>query len=183
MVNAIPIIPDSSFYICFLDDIKETRYLLRLLSAKIFKFVIGPIIKGEIEKSPSYQTIKNTIGLYIEFFTYYNYGEILRPFFSIEEMRRGDHEVIVISYIFLYFFKIDFIMILDEERTKKFLKRNFPKLLNKVTGTIGFIEISTCNHRIFSKKEGITILSLIKKSKFRVKDEIVSETIERIKKC
>ncbi|MGQ9722388.1 MAG: hypothetical protein ACUVXA_13815 [Candidatus Jordarchaeum sp.] len=72
--------------------------------------------------------------------------------------------------------------ILDDEKPKNFLKRNFPQLLARVTGTIGFIESCTCRYRIFSKEEAINILCLIKKSKFRVREEIVNGAIEKIRK-
>ncbi|MGQ9722387.1 MAG: hypothetical protein ACUVXA_13810 [Candidatus Jordarchaeum sp.] len=85
---SVTIVPDSSFYICFLDDVEQPKCLLRLLNARIFKFVTGPLIKAEVEKSNNYQVIEKDIGTCVEIFEYYNYGEILRPFFSLEEIKR-----------------------------------------------------------------------------------------------
>ncbi|MEX2705952.1 MAG: hypothetical protein Q6352_011905 [Candidatus Freyrarchaeum guaymaensis] len=181
-MSSVNVVPDSSFYICFLDDINAPHYLLQLLNARIFKFILGKIIKTEIEKSPNYKSIEKTIDSRVEIFEYYNYGEILRPFFSLEEIKKGDNEVIVISYV-LYFLNLTFITILDDTKPRKFLERNFPELYTRVVGTVGFIEKCSCQYNIFSKEKGITILNLIKKSKFRIKNEIVNKTIERIGKC
>lgn len=181
MVNTT-ILPDSSFYVCFLGDINKPQYLRQLLSWKTLKFVIGQLIKEEIKRSPNYHMIEDIVESHIQIFRYYEYGEILRPVFSLEEIKRGDHEIIVISYI-LCFFGIDFIAILDDKSLKKFLQRNFPKILTKVTGTVGFLKLCCCSYKIFSRKEAISILDSIKKSKFRIKGEIVDGIIEEIKRC
>jgi predicted nucleic acid-binding protein len=143
---------------------------------------MGLIIKKEIEKSPNYQIIKEAIESHGEIFMYSDYGEILRPFLSLEEIKNGEHEVIAISYI-LDFRKADFIVIIDDDSPRKFLERNFPFIFQRVTGTIGLIEICSCNYKVFSKGEALIILSLINRSKFRVKEEIVNKTIEKIKEC
>ncbi|OIQ05945.1 MAG: hypothetical protein COW47_00600 [Candidatus Huberarchaeum crystalense] len=178
----VTIVPDSSFYICFLDDINKPQYFIRMLSYETFKFVSGPLIKKEIINSSNYPMIEKVVGARIQIFVYYNYGEILRPLFSFDEIKRGEHEVIVISYI-LYLFNIRFITILDDNETKKFLLRNFPHISTKVTGTIGFVKLSCCTYKIFSKDEAISILNLIKKSRFRVKGDIVDQIMEEIKRC
>lgn len=181
-MNNVNVVPDSSFYLCFLDDINAPQYLLQLLNARVFKFFLGKVIKTEIESSSNYKTVEKTIDSRVEIFEYYNYGEILRPFFSLEEIKKGDNEVIVISYV-LYFLDLTFITILDDNKPRNFLRRNFPELYRRVVGTIGFIEKCSCQYKIFAKEEAITILNLIKKSKFRIKNEIVNNTIKRIGKC
>jgi len=76
-MSSVNVVPDSSFYICFLDDINAPHYLLQLLNARIFKFIFGKIIKNEIEKSSNYKTIEKTIDSRVEIFEYYNH--ILLP--------------------------------------------------------------------------------------------------------
>jgi predicted nucleic acid-binding protein len=179
-MNNLVIIADSSFYICFLDDIKKPAFLIHLLKFERFRFTIGPIIKGEINKSPNYPAIEIEIKSHVRVFEYYSYGEILKPVFSIEEMIKGEHEVVAIAYI-LNFLNIDFIAILDEERTKNFVQNSFPKISTKFVGTIGFIEICCCHHKIFSKLEGIAILDSIRNSKFRVDNRLIDKIIEKIR--
>jgi hypothetical protein len=75
------------------------QYLVRILNHEYFDFVTGKIILEEIERSPRYMIIKKEIERKVRVFEYLNYGEILRPFFSIEEIKKGEHEVIAISCI------------------------------------------------------------------------------------
>jgi len=174
------LIPDSSFYICFLDDIKEPKYITRLLKCDKFVCYTGPIIKKEIEKSLNYFHIENTINRDVFIFEYYNYGEILRPFFSINEIKKGENEVIVISYI-LYSQNRTFITILDDGDPRKFLKQNFPEIYNSVEGTITFTANCCIKNNIFSQEETLNILELIRKSKFRVDNKIVDEAIVKVR--
>jgi len=164
-LQVIIIIPNSSFYLCFLDDIMAPQYLVRILNHEYFDFVTGKIILEEIERK-------------VRVFEYLNYGEILRPFFSIEEIKKGEHEVIAISCI-LYILEINFLAIIDDDQAIKFLKRNFPRTEHKITRTVGFME-ECYRRKIFSKEETINILELIKKSKFRVKKAIIEDIIKRI---
>lgn len=164
-MQVIIIIPNSSFYLCFLDDIMAPQYLVRILNHEYFDFVTGKIILEEIERK-------------VRVFEYLNYGEILRPFFSIEEIKKGEHEVIAISCI-LYILEINFLAIIDDDQAIKFLKRNFPRTEHKITRTVGFME-ECYRRKIFSKEETINILELIKKSKFRVKKAIIEDIIKRI---
>jgi len=178
-LQATTIVPNSSFYLCFLDDIERPRYLVRILNQEHFVFVTGKRILEEVKKSYKYQLVQEEIERRIKVFKYLNYGEILKPFFSVEEIEKGEHEVIAISCI-LYIFKNDFLAIIDDEQAKKFLKRNFPEVERRVRGTVGFVEeCYRCG--IFSKRESIDILESIRNSKFRVKREIVDDTIKRVK--
>lgn len=178
----IKVIPDSSFYICFIDDINEPEYLIRILSTNAMEFIIGQKIKEEIKKSQNYDAIEILINNHTQSFEYYSYGEILKPFFSVEEIKKGEHEVIAISYV-MYQLGIVFIAIIDEDKSRKFVEKNFPELLEKIVGTVGFIALCCCRYKIFSKNECILLLNKIKKSKFRIKNSIIEETVERIRRC
>lgn len=175
------VVPDSSFFICFLNDISKPRCLYRILNEKTFSFVLGEIIKTEIKKIPDNMMLeenfkKNNISC----FDYYSYGEILRPFFSTDEIEKGEHEVIVITYI-LNFQGEWVIAILDDDSPKNFLKNKLPEISNNIIGTIGFVEKCTIEYNIFLKEESIYILKLIKQSKFWVSEQIIDVVIERIK--
>ena len=57
-MNMIRVIPDSSFYICFIDDIKDHESLIEIIKYDKFKFIVGVVVKGEIAKSPNYNKIE-----------------------------------------------------------------------------------------------------------------------------
>ena len=177
------VIPDSSFFICFIDDISKPHYLETILNKTEFSFVVGKIIITEIKDAPENAILrehynKNNIAV----FDYYDYGEILRPFFSIDEINKGEHEVIIITYILNLQGK-QVITILDDNSPKKFLKNLLLEKSEMVTGTVGFVEKCTCEYNIFFKEKGINILTLIKQSKFWIENEIVDNAIIRIKGC
>jgi predicted nucleic acid-binding protein len=171
-------IPDTSFYSCFIGDIERPDHLLKILNANRFKFIAAKIICSEIERKLTDTELKQKIFQKIEMFSYYEYGEILRPLFSEEEMKKGEQEVIVISYI-LNFKKEHFIAILDDKTPKNFLKRLIQTPSGIVMGTIGFIGLCASDG-IFEKEEAVSVLILIKGSKFRVNDKIIDVVIQRI---
>ena len=63
---------------------------------------------------------------------------------------------------------------------RNFVIKNLPYLTQYLRGTIGFIGDCYCDHRILSKDESLDILHKIQGSKFRVKPEIVIDTIRRV---
>jgi len=69
------IVSDSSFFICFLDDIQAHQYLLSILEYDLFTFVIGVIIKQELKKSPNYCVIENKIENDFIHFSHYQLSE------------------------------------------------------------------------------------------------------------
>jgi hypothetical protein len=93
------VIPDATFFICFIGDINKPEYLLKILQSSYFKFITAKIILSEIKKHPISTDLKEEILKALENFKYHDYGEILKPFFSKMQIKRGEHEVIVISYI------------------------------------------------------------------------------------
>ncbi|MHA1987265.1 MAG: hypothetical protein ACW98D_11540 [Promethearchaeota archaeon] len=173
------IIADSSFYICFLDDIKDPDILILFFTQPEFIFILGNIISGEVEKSVNFSNIQDKFRSYVKIFSYYEYGEIIKPFFSEDEILKGEHEVIVISYIFYYLEK-NFLAILDETWARTYYITNFPEIEDKMIGTIGFIEECVCNHNFFSPKLAIIILEKIIKSKFRIKEDIIRRAINNL---
>jgi predicted nucleic acid-binding protein len=180
-MNKRSIIPDSTFYICYLDDIKQPKFIVRILENDCFEFFTGPVIKGEIEKSKHHQLIKKTIEDHVQLFTYYQYGEVLRPFFSIGEIKKGENEVIVISYI-LFSQNRECTVILDDDSPRKFLQNHFPILAHCIEGTVGFTKNCHLKYRILQREETLSILTMIQQSKFRVNKEIVEEAMSQIRR-
>ncbi len=174
------VVADSSFYICFLDDIKKPEYLIRLVDH--FEFVLGKIIHKEIRKSPNYSGRKNIMKKKVLYFEYENYGEILRPFFSMEEIQKGEHEAIAISIILIRIELLDISLIMDDSNARNFIKKNFQDIYHMVKYTVQFIVECYDTHRIFKKEEIVEILTLIKKSKFRIDKKLVDYLLKNLKR-
>jgi predicted nucleic acid-binding protein len=174
------LIPDSTFYICFLDDIKKPEYLKKIIHNNNFNIFIGQIINNEIKKSNNYKSLEKDMGSKIKLFKYYQYGEILRPLFSKEEIKKGEHEVIVIAFI-LFSENEKFIAILDDIAPRNFIQKNFPKIYKSIEWTVGFIKNCFYKYKIFSKEETLIILKLIQNSKFRIDSGIISRIISEVR--
>lgn len=175
------VIPDTSFFICFLDDIKEPSHLLRIFNFNEFILVVGKVVHSEVKKSENYHQIEHIL-YSAESHDYNQFGEILKPFMSVEEISKGEHEVIATAYI-LNFLGYDIIFILDDDGARNLVLRNLSEIADKMTGTVGFIRLCCCEHEIFNKEEAKLILVTIKNSKFRVKEKIIEKTIEDIEGC
>jgi predicted nucleic acid-binding protein len=168
------VVADASFYLFFLDDIKKPNYLIRIVSHFRFQFIVGKKVLDEVKTSESYSSINPTIDQWIQHFNLVYFGEILRPFFSLEEIKRGENEVIAISYI-LSELNYSFLIVLDDSSARKFVERMFPQIKDKMMGTLGFLKYCYCNERVLSKSEICEILTLMPNSKFRIKQETVDE--------
>jgi predicted nucleic acid-binding protein len=178
-MKSCSVIPDSSFFICFLDDIARPEYLVSIVCCVDLEFFTGNIIQSEIEIHCCDSNVQRVLQKNVKKFQYYAYGEILKPFFSKKEIKKGEHEVIVISYI-LNYTGDKFVAILDDNPAKKYLKRLIPDKGSDVTGTVGFIERLTNSYAIFKREEAIQILALIKDSKFRIETNIIDGVIDRL---
>lgn len=172
------VVSDSSFYICFLDEIQRVDALLRLVTSRHYSFVMGSVIRGEVTAKECPGAFIDAIDSHIEIFEYYGHSEILRPFFGDEEIRRGESEAIVISFI-LHGRGERHILVIDESPARRFLRGRFPDLVQYLTGTVGFLERSTVR-KFFTPEEAIEMLRAILASGFRVDPGMVREAIERL---
>ncbi|MDI3475370.1 MAG: hypothetical protein PWQ95_1098 [Thermococcaceae archaeon] len=118
------IISDSTFYICFLDDINYPEGLKKIINSRKFKFVIGDVVENEIKKSSNYPLIKSDLSKVREKPLPFNYGEIVRPFLGISEIKKGEHEVIGIAIVYHLKGK-DFILILDEDGPRGIIEKSY----------------------------------------------------------
>lgn len=167
---------DSSFYLCFLEDIEKPKVLLKILGS--FDFIITPIVFGEVSKSNNFVHIKSSPNLIK--FPKKNLGEILRPFFSKKEIEKGETEIIELAYDF-YIDGIPKPFIIDDKGPRLFVKRNLPYLVTLMIGTVGFVGKCCYEYDILKKTEASLILMLISESKFRVSPEIISAVLSKIK--
>jgi predicted nucleic acid-binding protein len=166
---------DSSFYLCFLEDIKQPEVLKRILGS--FKFLITPIVYDEVSKSENFKHIGSNPRIIL--LPKENFGEVLRPFFSKKEIEKGETEVIEVAYQF-YADGNPRMFILDDKEPRLFVMRNLPYLVELMIGTIGFIGRCSYEYEILEKNEASAILLVISTSTFRVEPEIISEVLAKI---
>ena len=181
-MTKVEVISDSTFYICFLDDIDYPEGLKKIISSGEFKFVIGPVVENEIGNSPNYHFIKSDLSKVREKPLSFNYGEIVRPFLGISEIKKGEHEVIGIAIVYHLKGK-DFILILDEDGPRRIIEKKLSGIKSKMTGTVGFITRCYCEYLIYTLDEAINILERIRNSKFRVQPHIVDKALNEIGGC
>ena len=93
--KTIHVIADSSFYICFLDDIACPILLNRILAGP-FQFLITRIVQDEIKKSKNYSQIKIEKTKLLT--NPFNTSKILRPFFGRDEASK-EHKVVAFLLI------------------------------------------------------------------------------------
>ncbi|WP_342785216.1 hypothetical protein [Thermofilum sp.] len=176
--DSIKIIPDSSFFVFFLDDIKMTDILRRIITFDRFTFVLCEKVKIELQRNLNFRKFFNDLNERFEYFEYSMFAEILRPLFAEEEIVKGEHEIIVAAYVYHHALNQSYIVIIDEEETRKFIQRNFPEISKNVMGTLGFIKKIYSDYGILSKDEVSSILHATENSKFRISKDI----LEKIKK-
>ncbi|MFO7967690.1 MAG: hypothetical protein R6U44_08845 [Archaeoglobaceae archaeon] len=171
------IIADSSFYICYLDDINEPDTLLETMMT--LEFVVTPIVETEIKKSHSYKIIRER---YLMWSETYNFGEILRPFFNVEEINRGEHEVVGLAYKF-YSFGEKFYFIIDDGEVRELVENNNKVLSGYMIGTAKFTGMCYCIFQIFTKTRVLELLKKIENSKFRIKKKYIDAVRQYIGGC
>lgn len=166
---------DSSFYLCFLEDIEQPEVLLRILQR--FDFLITPIVYKEVSKSDNFNRVQPCHNLRLV--SKMNLGEILRPFFSQKEIEKGETEVIELAYEY-YAEGKPRTFIIDDKEPRLFVSRNLPYLSELMVGTVGFVGECCYEYAILDKNEASALLLVISRSSFRVTPEIISEVLDKI---
>ena len=113
------IVADASFYICFLNDIDSPQPLMKILDS--FTAHLSKKLYEEIAKAKNIETILKSRKEKLNIFTEapFELGAVTKPFFSKSEIAKGEHEVVVIAYLY-YNAGMRFFLIIDEHGTKKF---------------------------------------------------------------
>ncbi|MCS7385125.1 MAG: hypothetical protein NDF55_00100 [archaeon GB-1867-005] len=178
--DVVNVIPNSSFFVCFLDDIKIPAILKRTITYNRFIFVLCEKVKEELMMNSRFNTLFNDLNDYFKHFEYGMYAEILKPLFAEEEIVKGEHEVIVAAYVYHHVLNRNYIVIIDETETRRFIQRNFPEIFENIVGTLGFIKQCYSIYGIISKDEALNILKAIENSKFRVSRDILEKVKNEI---
>ncbi|MFH1473744.1 MAG: hypothetical protein ABIE55_02520 [Candidatus Aenigmatarchaeota archaeon] len=173
------LLADSSFYICFLDNIKSPENLIKILEK--FSSSFPPVIFSEVKKSKRSKEIFENKKLNINIFEgEIHISEVLRPFFSIEQKERGEHELIVLAFI-CYNMKMKFELVIDDKQARNFIKRNLIYLSKNLKDTINFLCDCYSVYGIFKKEEVLDIFNLIENSNYGVKKEIMFEAKKKMR--
>ena len=186
MRNLISVIADTTFYSCFLNDINDVCSLIKIIKSGKFLFTLGPIVLSELRRNRNFLKIQHYLEKFQELVVY-NIKELVKPFLGEYAIKKGEDEVIGIAIVYTLLGR-DYILILDEDDARKFVKRlsssisSFKPLEDNMTGTAGFIKKCACEFKIFEKKEAITLLNKIKESKFRIDDDLVDLIIHELMK-
>ncbi len=183
---------DSSFYICFADDIKRIDWLFKIID--IYSFYLGEKIWKEL---PEYLTDNKEFSSKVKRLnSVVDYYELLKPYFGRDpkHLDDGEYEAIGIAY-YLHEKGCLKYLILDDRRVRRFVEKHFSIFKDKLTGTIGFIRDCCCKDRKLSPEHVIEILLLIKESvesnndkrpcsidKTKGYEKILIPTIEKIKR-
>lgn len=174
------LIPDSSFFICFFDDLKPllTKEVRLLCVEKVldnFDVKVTPIVFSEVGFKNEDECIKrHIVPVNFNYTTDNNVLESLRPVWS-----KGEFEVICLAYNYKTTSNSNFIFIIDDLNARKIISNYLNELEIFLKGTVGFI--GYCTHqKIFDQEGAISILTAIKKSKFRVDKQIVNMIITEI---
>jgi len=169
------ILADSSFYICFLEDISQPQALIKVLNN--FDFLITPIVKGEVSKANGFKHIQAHPKIIL--IKKENLGEALRPLFSKKQIEKGETEIIELAYQ-MYAEKNPRKFIIDDKEPRRFVNHNLPYLTKLMIGTVGFVGECYYEYHVFKKREAYDTVVVIGKSKFRVSAEVIKEVLDKI---
>lgn len=178
------IIPDSSFFICFMDDLEG--YLpfserIRYLMAFISHYSI--LLTSEVERESRWERIPVLITDGIRRVKVQEH--LLQSVPAIELLRpllgKGEHEVISCAQVHLMRGGDLFLFIIDDGVARDLVRQSLPDLVRNMKGTVGFIGYCSIQ-KVLETSEVIGLLTLIDRSKFRVDHSVLKAIIADIEK-
>jgi predicted nucleic acid-binding protein len=101
--------------------------------------------------------------------------ELLRPLLG-----KGEHAVITCSFLHFQNGDHDFLFILDDGLARDLVGQVLPILNNNMKGTVGFIGYCAIR-KVLEKNEVIHLLTVLRKTKFRVDPSIITAVITEVK--
>ncbi len=178
------LLPDSSFFICFLGDLNEIleepirlSYLNKFLDS--FSVEIVPKVYDEINKRSSSKPIENKIIRLMNIPLMEKNDPILgylRPLLG-----KGEYEVITFSFFYYKNNETSFLCVLDDEVARKIVTKCIIEIKPNLIGTVGLIGFCSSNIQLFDPADAITLLEKIKESNFRINPTIVDGIIQKLK--
>lgn len=180
------LVPDSSFFICFLDDLEghlpiATRQKFMTDLFKSYdEVIVVPAVKNEVYSLSNSGTITDYCHdpKCVELFE----NGYSNPVVELLRGRLGKGELQVITYANHKCISkdYDFRVIIDDLKARNMAMSVIPDLKNILTGTIGIIKTCAISN-IYDARDSINLLKEIEKSPFRIKSYIIDETIKTIK--
>jgi len=154
------VVSDSTFYIAFLteEEINDPQALIRFL--KSYRFSMGQVIKKEIREKHAKLVEDLGIENLVEIEEDYNYAALLSPI-GDRVFQKGEYESMAIAFIKLYEGVLHSLVI-DDNKARKWLKRNIPQLWEYLKYSTRFIADSYISDRKLGKEEVLKILRKIK---------------------
>lgn len=180
--NTLKVIPDTSFFVYFLSDVHMPDLLDRLIRNSTYEFVLCKLVKDELRKG-GHKDFLTKYWPFMNTFSYYDISEALRPFFSESEITKGEHEVIVAAYIYHHVEGDRYLAVIDDNDAREYVRKNFPEIFQNVTGTLGFIVKSYCDHEVISYTDAETAIMAGRNSKFRIKEEVLRNLERELIRC
>ena len=174
------VIPDSSFFICFLDDLeghvpeKDRARFLKAIT-ETFTLLIVPAVEGEsrLERLPV--SVKDLIKRTKISGTRSDPSiELLRPLLG-----KGEHDVISCANEHLDRGNTRFLLILDDGLARNLVRRILPLLSDHMKGTVGFLGVCAIQ-KVLDKDETIHLITIIGESNFRVNQSTITAVIAGI---
>jgi predicted nucleic acid-binding protein len=177
----VNVIPDASFFICFLDDLEDhipgpDRIRILKTITDTFTIVVVPAVEREsrLERLPD--PVKDQILLTnIPWKQSDPSVELLRPLLG-----KGEHEVISCAHEHLLKGDTMFLFILDDGLARHLVKRILPLLMDHLKGTVGFLGLCAIR-KVLDKDKTIHLISIIGRSNFRVDQSTITTVIAGIR--
>lgn len=181
------LIPDSSFFICFFEDIKDfvnPEDLINFFSIinSNFDIQVTPIVRSEITKKHQY----HIYDVFAPEFIYVNFDqstvedltllEILKPLVG-----KGEFEVIALAKYYQQEEANDFIFVLDDDEARSKIKLFLNELEPHLKGTVGLIKFGCINLGIFNCNDSINILRCIENSNFRISSMLINSITNEVR--
>jgi predicted nucleic acid-binding protein len=179
----VKVIPDSSFFICFINDLEghmpfDERIRILAMITGYFSVILVPEVGGESPLQRLPQTIKEQFGKKNPAASYRvpdQSIELLRPLLG-----KGEHAVITCSFLHYRNGDHEFLFILDDGLARDLVGQILPVLTGNMKGTVGFLGDCACR-KVLEKDEVIHLLTVLRKTKFRVDPSIITAVISGIK--
>lgn len=146
-------VADSSFYICWTDDLRRKTCVHKFIS--FYQFHVGKRILNEISNSSVDHDFKSKLKV-----SNFDYTILFTPLIK-GKLNKGEFEAIGIAKNLFDQNKLKH-LILDDGPARQLLKREFPLLINNQCGTVGFVRECHFDGNI-SKDKAIKTLEDMKK--------------------
>jgi len=177
------LIPDSSFFLCFFDDLEgfideSERFGFISLVAREYYIEIPRYVHYEVGFERRNRDFSESLSVV-------SIDDFVKDAIPFEPLRlvvdRGEFEVILLSYVHKTTNEDDFTFILDDDNARKKVHLFLPVLSENLIGTIGFLSHLEQNNYL-SAEFTVNILRCIGESKFRVSKKILDSAIINIER-